>query len=266
MTATARTAAATALAIGCLIALFTSTPAVAQELLDTAAAADDYRAWKRVDSVLSKVEDRPRWVDESASSPFQVREHGALRVGVREPGPTGALVGYSALEPDSDAALADARQSVARQLGALALWLQRDVAASFAREHGLDELLTLAERVASEHLADIERQRFEEAVERDFGRVFRAAVLVDADGEALARLAVSTTEAIATADHDRVVRERVRYWKIGIAGCLSVVAVIAYLALNAMTKGYATGRLRFALVLVVGGLWAVALLLPYPLP
>ena len=138
---------------------------------------DDFAAWQASDAISDAERHFQSWVRSAAgSTPFAYRSGVALISG-RVPGEAGRLVGYSTFEANADSARAGAEQSAVNQLHAL--YLRQIVDRLRGKRAPL--YVRASERVTRELLPTLVVGRFREAVERSYGRVFRAAILFDAD-------------------------------------------------------------------------------------
>ena len=216
----------------------------------TFSAAADYAQWQSAE-VVEPVTNAPEWVRTAAgSSPFE--EHAeAISVAGRQPGPHGELVGYSALEADVETANEGASRSAVAQLQALLLWELRDD----VRWGPLVPYAALAAAEVRRQFAELVRDRYNGSIERSYGSLHRAAVLVAADESTMAALLQGLHERIERANVEAAERHQRFWWKFGISGVLTTLALLAYAAFNTATQGYLTWRLRFLLLVVVAAIY-----------
>lgn len=105
--------------------------------------------------------------------------------------------------------------------------------------------------------APYQRDVFVQRIQRPYGDVYRAAVLVDASPEHVEQLAMQYGGAVA-----RVDQMRRSYWfgRIGSVAGVVLLIFLVYLGLNALTRGYYHRRLKITAI-VVGAVLLLALLL-----
>lgn len=216
----------------------------------TFSARDDHAKWKETETVAPVI-DAPTWVITAAgSSPFEEQDE-LLSVTGRQPGSRDELVGYSALEADTETALAGAQRSAVTQLQALILWdlrekIQRGAPVPYVQ-------LTAAE--IRRQLDGLTRDRYDGWVDRPYARVHRTAILVRIDAVAWGALQRGVSERFARAHEELAARQQRLCWKVAISGVLSLVALFGYASLNGATRGYLSWRLRFLLLLVWGAIY-----------
>ncbi len=219
-------------------------------------ASDDLAAWTAMEVLISEGGDAKRWIEAAAgSTPWEDRTPG-LWVKGRRPGPRGELVGYSRLEGDGDDAVRGARESAIRQIAAMVIWSVRDRLG----KPGLvafEDLARLAEAETRKALGAARVDGFEQSVDRPYGRLYRAAVLVRVGPKSLRKIGVKLEKELERAEARARVERRVLVWKGGIAAVLAVLAVVGYLGLNALTKGFFTWRLRALSLLGLGAAYAI---------
>ena len=223
-------------------------------------APDDLAAWTTMEVLIPEGGDTKRWIEAAAgSTPWEVRTTDLWVTG-RWPGPRGDLVGYSRLEGDGDDAVRGARESAIRQIAALVIWSVRDRMV----KPGLvdfEDLARLAEAEARKALVSARVDGFEQSVDRPYGRLYRAAVLVRVGEESLRKIGVKLEKELEQAEARARAERRVLVWKSGIAAALTVLAAVGYLVLNALTKGFFTWRLRALSCLGLGAAYAILVLI-----
>jgi hypothetical protein len=249
-----------------------TTPAAAHDGAEWVVRLDDpVAAWKHLDALVGDdavVTGRPAetpWVgDAGGSVPLTIESPGLVIRG-RAPGPRGALVGYSTeWLPEATSAAAQAADSAAEQLRAV-LWRELVFAKRPERrvEPGtlrldFEELDARLVRGVRRELDRLIVDRFEQRLERPYATLYRAAVLVRADEQALDRLASAVRREIRAAERDARLADRRNVWTGVTAGGFALVTILFYLLFNAGTKGYFVWPLRlvslFVLALAVLGL------------
>ncbi len=218
-------------------------------------APDDLAAWTAMEVLIPEAGDPRRWIEDvGGSSPWEDRR-GDLWVKGRRPGPRGELVGYSRLEADRDGAARGARESAVRQIAALAIWSVRD---RITRHRLVDfeAISKLAEAEAAKAFGPARVDGFEQSVDRPYGRLHRAAVLVRMEEKSLRKIGARLEKEIERAEARARAERRVLIWKGGIAAAFTLLTAIGYLAVNALTRGYFTWRLRALSLLALGAGYA----------
>lgn len=213
-------------------------------------------------------DDVPAWVgDERLLRPLTGYSEAAGRHYVRQ-NEAGRLAGFSGFATTRENAVKQAWQSVLERLQSLVA-----VGCAVERRENLD-FKALGPR-ALEGMIDAEvRERRDEfevdtyagLVERDYGTVHRAAVLIQAPPTAIQDLAQSVVTKFEAASRRylTVERRRLATWAYSIGGGLFLLLVIlaVYLFLNTHTRGYYAWPLRLvALVIYVGAVGAFLVLL-----
>lgn len=227
-------------------------------------ASDDLEAWTTMEVLIPEGGDVKSWIEAAAgSTPWEDRTP-ELWVKGRRPGPLDLLVGYSRLEATEDDAASGARESAIRQIAALVIWSVRDRMVN----PGLvdfEDLAQLAEAEARKALESTRVDGFEQSVDRPYGRLYRAAVLVRVGKKSLHKigdkLEKELEKELEKAEARARVARRVLVWKGGIAAVLTVLAAVVYLILNALTKGFFTWRLRALSFLGLGAAYAILVLI-----
>ncbi len=222
--------------------------------------ADGLDRWQKdaivaaADAEAGEVAEAQDWVRDAAGSVNREWSAGRLSVKTREPGPTGRLVGYSGLEGDRDSALASARRAASAQIAGLLLCSlppgqQRRGALD------LDAISRWLLDAVGEEIEALQRDVHVELVDRSYGRLYRAAVLVDLSGDAAERLA-AVSRARVEEEYAALSRART-HWLVAlaIAGALTFGVIAAAGALNSFTKGYYSGRLFVLSLLALGVIW-----------
>lgn len=218
--------------------------------LSTTIADDALEAWKK-DEVLAPERSRPAWIEDAAgSAPWSETMQGTPIEG-RRPGPSGALVGYSGLEASEVDALAGAQASATRALASVTLWSLRS---SLERNPGrpLSDVQRALDSVLRSRVSSLVREIHVEALERPYGRLHRAAILVDASEAAVRSIAALLESELSESEaHRAQSRERLAstlVWAFGLLGATS----IAYALLNSITSGHFRSRLRVFFLLALG--------------
>ena len=224
--------------------------------------ADDLAAWTAMEVLIPETRGAKGWLDKAAAlAPWEERSP-RLSVKGRRPGRKGLLVGYSQLEADREAAMTGAEQSAARQIVALVIWGVRDL----LDEESLLDFET-AVKVTMEQVRRAIRgarlEVFEQAIDRPYGRLHRAAVLVGADKKFLQKLTAKVRTALRKSEAKAKAERRVVFWKSGIAVALTLLVVIGYAILNALTKGYFTWTLRALSLVSVAAVYAALAFLKF---
>ena len=204
---------------------------------------DDFLKWKESDVLAPETKEKP-WVASAAGSePWEEVVLG-WRLRGRSPGPGGEIVGYSGLEPDADLALQVARQSAARQIKCL---LIREVRASAKDEiqvKYVEKALERLDRDIVDYAGKATIDSFEQEITRDYGKVHRAAVLVQAGPEKLQPLVKKFQQRIAQAVSQGQVERQQIIVSIASALALALVVFLIYAFVNAGTKGHFAWPLR----------------------
>ena len=220
---------------------------------------DDFAAWKASDAISDAEGLFQSWVRSAAgSTPFAYRSGGALISG-RAPGEAGRLVGYSTFEADADSARAGAERSAANQLHAL--YLRQMVSRLRGKRAHL--YFRASERVTRELLPTLVVGRFREAVERSYGRVFRAAILFDADDATLTAIDQKVHVQVNQTLKARSKRLQTWYSRAHVAAGATLALLTLYTFANALTKGYFAWRLRFGCIAVLGLVYVGIVLFHY---
>ncbi len=223
---------------------------------------DDLATWTAMEVLIPERRGAQRWLADAAGSiPWEERSS-RLSVKGRRPGPQGRLVGYSQLEADREEAMSRARDSAARQIIGLVIWRLRE---SFGGKSllGFEGAVKLATAEVEGAIETARVDDFEQFIDRPYGRLYRAAILVGADENFLRKITTKVERALRKGEARARVQRRVVYWKGSIAFTLTLVVAIVYGVLNAMTKGYFTWRLRFLSLLALAAAYAVLVFLRF---
>ena len=220
---------------------------------------DDFAAWQASDAISDAERHFQSWVRSAAgSTPFAYRSGVALISG-RVPGEAGRLVGYSTFEANADSARAGAEQSAVNQLHAL--YLRQIVDRLRGKRAPL--YVRASERVTRELLPTLVGGRFREAVERSYGRVFRAAILFDADDATLTAIDQKVHVQVSQTLKARSKRLQSWYSRAYVAAGATLALFTLYALANALTKGYFAWRLRFGCIAVLGLVYVGIVLFHY---
>lgn len=222
-------------------------------------APDDFGAWNAMEVLVPDGGEQKRWIEQAAgSSPWEDRTAGVWVRG-RRPGPRGELVGYSRLEGGPDDAMRGATESVVRQIAALVIWSERK---RISQPDLIDfgAITLLAEAEAAKALDSVRADAFEQSVDRPYGRLYRAAVLVRVGEKDVKRIGAKLREEVERAEELARQERRVLAWKGGIGVGLTLLIAVGYLAVNGLTQGYYTWRLRLFSLLGLGAAYAALVL------
>jgi len=224
-------------------------------------AGDDREAWMAANVLAEGAEQKPWILDAAGSRPFAATVHDWM-LRWREPGPQGQIVGYSGLEPDGFSALHAARHSAVKSLSCMLIWQTRDVPRN-SRLSPLNVASALAKftQEIGVYVDQATVDKFQQEVPREYARLQRAAILVDARPERFGPLRARFEAEIRKVASDAA--DQRRQWLVTISSALGLALVVflLYSFLNAGTKGHFAWPLRIvslgALVLLYLGLMYV---------
>jgi len=218
-------------------------------------AAGDQARWHATTAVAPASEEAPHWVFSAGGSTPLANEEQQVRLSLKLPGPMGELVGYSGLEPTREAAADAALESAQRQVQALLLWHSKKFGVWNAdSRETLEGVAAWCNEVAQRHLRSGQisiEERFDETIRRDYGKVYRSAVLIRVDEKRLQHLIEDLLGDLEAGTVEKFARRRGILRTTGAGLALALVVILLYFLFNAGTKGYFAWPLR---VLSLGSL------------
>lgn len=217
-------------------------------LREALALPDGLRAWLKADALeaVGPPPEKP-WIQDAAGSSYWSATIRGLRISGRRPGPDGAIVAYSGLEPSRDDALEAARRAASGQVGALVILEAhgKGLPASTS-ERAILEALGAAAVDIEDFLALAPRDTAVQELRGQTGNAYhRAAILVRADASSLEPLVTGFRERVAAAAEARTLRRQELVLAVASALGLALVVFLLYSFLNAGTKGHFAWPLRF---------------------
>jgi hypothetical protein len=230
-------------------------------LREAVGAPDGLSEWRKADALetVGLPPEKP-WLSDAAGSSHWVATIRGLRISGRRPGPKGAIVAYSGLEPSPEDAVRAARDAALGQIGALAIFEAHGKGLPDSTSEGvLLEALGACEAGVLRHLDTMTQETALQELRGKTGNSYhRAALLVRADASSLEPLVEELRERATAAIDSRSLRRQELILAVASALGLAFVIFLLYSFLNAGTKGHFAWPLRFvslaALILLYLGL------------
>lgn len=212
---------------------------------------DDFETWQRDSAIAPGMDDVPAWVTEGASEPYPIRGTG---FSLQARYPTGrTLVGYSSFNADPETARAEALASAAEQLAIVVFGDEErptgGLTTNAALRHRLTplEILQACKQRTEGALRDTGTlKEFTQSVQREYGKLHRVALLVDARNSTLDRYRGDVRQTLRRVIGEKKLANKDLFYTTVAALGLALVVLILYVFLNAGTKGHFAWPLRFA--------------------